>query len=293
MADVQEIIHNGIDPFINTEDTYFIIVDECDDQSKAGGLVNVLYNADPTKKSILIHSVYVDYDIDAASLANIILEATTKHKLKKKNFSGFYGDSTRYLVECFVDIQIFFKFALSFPEPSHLLILPVKYIFDKDYNIRYNLPFYTFFEDVMSWFVSSRNNFKNSKKKNYIHEIKQRALTKQSIKKILGLYYRSPSMEYMDDMYEVQISSSSNTQNIDMEEDDGDDDEDAADDDDDLRIAEDKKQSDNEVELVSDTDDDDSNNDDEDAKQIKLSDQDKKIKLSLFKCLPYKVITSR
>ena len=96
MRAVKDRVKAALEPFIDKQESFNIIVDECDDPSKAGGIVNVLYNADPNKKSICLESTYIPYSLDHVELSQIVQEVLRDYKLKYKKCNGIYGDSTAY-----------------------------------------------------------------------------------------------------------------------------------------------------------------------------------------------------
>ena len=183
MAAIKARIKIDVEATIDKRKPFNIIVDECDDQSTPGGLVNIEYNSDPRLKSKVLAPVYIKHSLDAITLQTMIIETMQSYGLKMKKVNGFYGDSTGYVQKCFSNLRIIYVFATDFPDPSHLLALPMKNLLlgsTKELSDE--------FSDVYDFIIKSNQHFSKSKerKNDYRQAIKQRGLTVKEILRVLG-----------------------------------------------------------------------------------------------------------
>ena len=81
MVQVKALLTRVAKSVINKNDTFVIIVDECDDSSGNGAWVNILYNKDCRLKSFFLDSIYITFSIDEQALKTFILQNIQKYVL--------------------------------------------------------------------------------------------------------------------------------------------------------------------------------------------------------------------
>ena len=64
---------------INKDDSYCIIVDESTDNSNSKSVINILYVNDPSKKSILLDTKYLEVNVNNREIINSV---NAMHKLR-------------------------------------------------------------------------------------------------------------------------------------------------------------------------------------------------------------------
>eukprot|EP01083_Nonionella_stella_P105642 304001_1 len=132
LQQARERVDEVITKWIDREKPFNIIVDECDDESKPGGMLHIMYNANNDEKSVLLQAVYIDDSLNQHDLVQLVDSSIKKHQFKNRKLSGLYGDSTAYVVAAIRKLQNLYVFAVHFPDCSHLLVLPIKELFDAD-----------------------------------------------------------------------------------------------------------------------------------------------------------------
>ena len=82
---------------------------------------------------------------------------------EEQDGNGLYGDSASYVMGSYKQLESLLIFAITFPDPAHLLTLPIKGIFDSASSAPSIIK--DFFHDVYAFVIEAHNFFKNSKQR--------------------------------------------------------------------------------------------------------------------------------
>ena len=210
MPETKSHIIDTIKQEINRIDPFNFIIDESDDSSTSGGMTNILYVADARSKPLLLDSIYLKHSMNAATFGVIIQQTAQKYDLDVVLCNGIFGDSTNYVGKGSNNAFGILIFAIEFPDPSHLLAIPIKNVFERKQKKRKNrnnnsnendinndnivesnrkIKFLKeFFSDVYDLIQKAAEYFRhsNERKNDYKKVSKSRKLTIEEIKKILN-----------------------------------------------------------------------------------------------------------
>ena len=167
MVEIKVLITDALKTLIVKGDAFNIICDEADDTSHPGGMVNICYSTDPTKKSKTLACIYIKSALTASRMTELINGVLRDFNLDYRRCNGLYGDSASYVMGSYQQLESLLIFAITFPDPAHLLALPIKGIFDSASSAPSIIK--DFFHDVYAFVIETRNFFKNSKKKKHAY----------------------------------------------------------------------------------------------------------------------------